>query len=85
MAGDSSEPHSLVPKYVYGLTVGLTDNCMFVNEEKIIYPASGVIVVHDTLNDSQEFVNLKKPQGRITAMDLDIKKYDTVKSHKYQG
>lgn len=71
MAEDSSQTHTLVPKFVFGLTPGLADNCLFLNDEKIIYHATGVLVVHDTSNNSQKFVHLNEPQKTVTTMSLN--------------
>lgn len=75
MQEDSSEIHSLEPKYFFGLTTGLSNNCLFLNDEKLVYHASGVIVIHDYSNNSQKFVYLNEPQKVITTMDINNNKY----------
>lgn len=74
MKEDSSEIHSLEPKYFFGLTTGLSNNCLFINDDKLVYHASGVIVIHDYSNNSQKFVNLNEPQKVITTMDINNNK-----------
>jgi len=75
MKGDSSEIHSLEPKYFFGLTTGLSNNCLFLNDEKLVYHASGVIVLHDYSNNSQKFIYLNEPQKVITTMDINNNRY----------
>ncbi|VVC42397.1 WD40/YVTN repeat-like-containing domain,WD40-repeat-containing domain [Cinara cedri] len=67
----SSGVRSLEPQYYFGLTVGSGNNCFFLNDEKIVYRAAGVIVVHDLLNHSQQYVYLTDSQKTITTMDLN--------------
>jgi len=75
MKEESSEIHSLEPKYFFGLTIGLSNNCLFISDEKLVYHASGVIVIHDYSNNSQKFVYLNEPQRVITTMDINNNKY----------
>jgi len=75
MKEESSEIHSVEPKYFFGLTTGLSNNCLFLNDEKLVYHASGVIVIHDYSNNSQKFVYLNEPQKVITTMDINNNKY----------
>jgi len=75
MAEDWYETQYLVPKFFFGLTTGMADNCLFLNDDKIVYHASGVIVIHDISNNSQKFVPLNEPEKMITTMDLSNGKY----------
>lgn len=63
------------PEFVFGLTIGLSGNCLFLNDHTIVYPATGVIVVYEMEMHSQKFVKLKAPRRTITAMDLSSIKY----------
>lgn len=72
----SDEIHSLEPKFILGLTAGSSKNCFFLNDKKILYHVSGVIVVHDLSNNSQEILQMNEPQKIITAMELNNSKYD---------
>lgn len=67
---------TLKPKFFFGLTTQVNGNCIFLNENEIIYPASGVLVIYDTVNHRQKYIHLAEPQKIITAMALCINKYD---------
>lgn len=71
-----SEIYSLEPKFVFGLTPGLSNNCFFLNDYNIIYHAAGVLVIHDISVNSQHFIYLKEPQKIITTMELNNTKYE---------
>lgn len=69
-----SEPN-LEPKFFFGLNAGLSNSCFFVNDDLIVYRAAGVIVIHDTTNNSQKFVYLNDAQKTITTMDINNHRY----------
>lgn len=66
---------TLKPKFFFGLTTQINDNCLFINEDEIIYPASGVLVIYDTSRHQQKYIHLAEPQKIITAIGLCINKY----------
>jgi len=66
---------TLKPKFFFGLTTQVNGNCLFLNENEIVYPASGVLVVYNTAHHKQKYIHLAEPQKVITAMALCINKY----------
>lgn len=66
---------TLSPKFFFGLTTQVNGNCLFLNENEIVYPASGVLVIHNTAHHKQKYIHLAEPQKVITAMALCINKY----------
>lgn len=66
---------TLKPKFFFGLTTQVNGNCLFLNENEIIYPASGVLIIYDFVHHRQKYIHLSEPQKVITAMALCIKKY----------
>ncbi|XP_050529265.1 cilia- and flagella-associated protein 57-like [Daktulosphaira vitifoliae] len=69
-----SQVPTLKPKFFFGLTTGVTGNCMFINKNEIVYPAAGLIIAHNFTQNSQRFLHLSEPQNTITAMDICITK-----------
>lgn len=63
----------LQPKFMLGLTTGVAGNCLFLTDDVIVYPVSGVIVVYDTKNHSQVLMRFTEQPAKttITAMDLN--------------
>ena len=49
---------TLKPKFFFGLTTQVNGNCLFLNENEIIYPAAGVLVIHDISNHKQNYIHL---------------------------
>lgn len=72
-----SQIHSLKPKFIFGLNIGLSNNCFFINDKQIVYLSAGVIVVHDIQDNTQKFVHLDEPERTITTMKLSNSKYVT--------
>lgn len=68
-------PPTLKPKFFFGLTTQVNGNCLFINENEIIYPASGVLVIYNIIHHKQKYIHLTEPQKVITAMALCINKY----------
>lgn len=66
---------NLHPKFLFGLTTNVTDNCLYWNDNVIVYPASGNIVIYDLKNSSQRFIKLPEYGCVITAMDINVIKY----------
>lgn len=71
--------YSLEPKFLFGMTQGLSNNCFFLNDNNIIYNAAGVLVIHNISSNIQKFLYLKDPQKIITTMELNNAKYDNRK------
>jgi hypothetical protein len=69
---------NIKPKFVFGLVTGISGNCLYLNDHVIVYPAAGVVVVHDLDAHSQRFVYPKDPRRTITAMDLSPMRYVAV-------
>lgn len=67
---------TLDPKFFFGLTTQVNGNCLFLTENDIVYPASGVLVIYDINHHKQKYIQLAEPQKVITAMALCINKYD---------
>ncbi|VVC30821.1 WD40/YVTN repeat-like-containing domain,WD40-repeat-containing domain [Cinara cedri] len=67
------EPIELQPKFMVGLTTGVEGNCLFLSDDVVVYPVSGVIVIYDTKNRSQKFIQFTEQPAKttITAMDLN--------------
>eukprot|EP00102_Acyrthosiphon_pisum_P002329 XP_001943650.2 PREDICTED: cilia- and flagella-associated protein 57-like [Acyrthosiphon pisum] len=65
---------TLSPKFFFGLTTQVNGNCLFLNENEIVYPASGVLVIYNTAHHKQKYIHLAEPQKVITAMALCINK-----------
>lgn len=72
----SSEDHTLEPNFIFGLTTTLSNSCLFMSDEKIVYHAAGVLVIHDTVNKSQEYLYPNDRLKVITAMDINKGRYD---------
>lgn len=70
---------TLKPSFFFGLTTQVNGNCLFLSENEIVYPASGVLVIYDIDQHRQKYIHLAEPQKVITAMALCINKYDTSK------
>lgn len=68
---------TLKPKFFFGLTTQVNGNCLFLSENEIVYPASGVLVIHDINHHKQKYIQLAEPQKIITAMALCINKYES--------
>lgn len=66
---------TLEPKFLFGLTTLVNGNCLFLNENEIIYPAAGVLIIYDISRHKQKYIRLAEPQKVITAMALCINKY----------
>lgn len=79
---ESREVQALEPQYIFGLTVGSGNNCFFLNNDKIVYRASGVLVIHDIPGHSQRYVYLADSKKTITTMDLSHNKYGPVANDK---
>jgi len=62
-------------KFVFGLTTGVSGNCLYMNDHTIVYPVAGVVVVYDMEIHSQKFIKLKAPRRIITAMDLNATRH----------
>jgi len=60
---------------VFGLTTGVSGNCLYVNDHTIVYPVAGVVVVYDMEIRSQKFIKLEAPRRIVTAMDLNATKH----------
>jgi len=71
----SDEIRSLEPKFILGSTAGSSNNCFFLDNKKIVYHVSGVIVVHDLSNNSQKILCMNEPQKTITTMEFNNSKY----------
>lgn len=69
----SPVPVELNLKYILGLTTNVVGNCLFLTDDVIVYPVSGVIVIHDTKIHSQKFIRFTEQPTKttITAMDLN--------------
>ncbi|XP_050424212.1 cilia- and flagella-associated protein 57-like [Adelges cooleyi] len=65
---------SLEPKFIFGLTTGLKGNCVFLNDDEILYPVSGVLVIHNITSHTQRYIHLIDSQKTITAMTLSFSK-----------
>jgi len=65
---------TLEPKFIFGFATGSSKNCVFLNDKKIIYHASGVLVVHDLTNNSQQIIRMNDPQKIVTLMELNNNK-----------
>ncbi|XP_050525213.1 cilia- and flagella-associated protein 57-like isoform X2 [Daktulosphaira vitifoliae] len=70
----SSVIPSLEPKFFFGLTTGLNGNCFFINNDEIIYPVSGVLVIYNIILHTQKYIHLIDTQKTITAMTLSNNK-----------
>lgn len=68
-------PTNLKPKHLFGLTTNVTDNCLYWNDNVIVYPASGNIVIYNLKTCSQKFIKLMESRSVVTAMDIDVIKY----------
>lgn len=75
MAQDVKNSLDVEPKFIFGLTNNVSGNCLFLNDNEIVYPASGLIVVYNVTNHSQKFIKLLDPRRIVTAMDLNTTKY----------
>lgn len=69
---------TLKPKFFFGLTTQVNGNCLFLTENDIVYPASGVLVIYNISHHRQKYIQLDEPQKVITAMALCINKYDSM-------
>lgn len=67
---------TLKPTFFFGLTTQVNGNCLFLSENEVVYPASGVLVIYDIDRHKQKYIHLAEPQKVITAMALCINKYD---------
>lgn len=74
---------TLEPKFFFGLTTQVNGNCLFLTENEIVYPASGVLVIYDISHHKQKYIQLVEPQKVITAMALCINKYDRMFLNDY--
>lgn len=66
-------PVELHPKFILGLTTGVVGNCLFLTDDVVVYPVSGVIVIYDTKTHTQKFIRFTEQPSKttITAMDLN--------------
>lgn len=78
---DMSQIHSLKPQFIFGLNIGSSYNCFFINDKQIVYLAAGVIVIHDIQDNIQKFVSMDEPEKTITTMAISNNKYVTLQSH----
>ncbi|XP_060845459.1 cilia- and flagella-associated protein 57-like [Rhopalosiphum padi] len=68
----SSATLEIEPKFVFGMTNNVVGNCLYWKNDVIVYPAMSVIVIYNTKNNTQRFINLPEgPRKVITAMDLN--------------
>lgn len=67
--------HVLEPKFLFGMTAGMAGSCLFVDDDRIMYNAAGVLIVHNIATNTQHFVHLKEPQRRVTTIALNNGKY----------
>lgn len=68
---------SIEPMHFFGLTTSVSSNsCLFLTDEKIVYHASGLIIIQNTVDHSQKFMYLNEPLKVITTMELNAGKYD---------
>ncbi|XP_067002116.2 cilia- and flagella-associated protein 57 [Anabrus simplex] len=49
---------SLHPHIFYGLKTGIRGNALYLTEHDILYPAGGVLVVHNFTHKTQKYINL---------------------------
>lgn len=61
----------LAPKFMFGLTTGVSGNCLFWNDNVIVYPVACVIVIHDIKKHTQKYIKFGGTRKIITAMDLN--------------
>lgn len=86
MADNPTSMHLLEPKFLFGMASGMAGSCLFVDDDRIMYNAAGVLIVHNIATNSQHFVHLKEPQKRVTTIALNNEKYVhrlTVPYHRF--
>jgi hypothetical protein len=69
---------TLEPYFVYGIKSDTRQNILFESEERIIYPAGGVLVVHSLDDERQQrYIHLRNKQRPLNVICISPKKYKT--------
>jgi hypothetical protein len=53
------------PQIFYGLTNGIKGNASYISENEILYPAGGVLIVHDYKEKLQRYIKLEEKDKHV--------------------
>ncbi|EDQ92382.1 uncharacterized protein MONBRDRAFT_13840 [Monosiga brevicollis MX1] len=61
-------PPLIEPKYAFGLRAAVVDNACYLDEQNVVYPAGGSIVVYNADQKSQRFIHSTEGRDGFSAM-----------------
>lgn len=64
----------LQPRIFWGLTNGVKGNIHYLSDHDILYPAGGVLVVHNYVQKSQNYIKLLEPQKTFNIITVSPNK-----------
>jgi hypothetical protein len=56
---------TIKPQIFYGLTCGITGNASFISENEILYPAGGVLVIHNYKQKLQHYIQFEEQDKHV--------------------
>ncbi|KAJ2947907.1 hypothetical protein O0L34_g9698 [Tuta absoluta] len=69
-----ASPPNLSARILYGLRTDIQFNAHFISESEILYPAGGVMVIHNHLQKKQKFIRLQDKHKPIKSLVLSPNK-----------
>jgi hypothetical protein len=61
-------PALVEPKYAFGLKADVSDNVCYLDEQNVVYPSGGTVVIYNIDQQSQRFIQGTEGSDGFTAM-----------------